>query len=515
MRPTLAIILAACLAACTTPIGPTPPRGAEVSLPSGAARSFSLTGSITGAQLATYVEVPFNVPPGADSLSISFDHDGRGAGATLDLGLRDPTGFRGWSGSNKSTIFIAANEATPSFRAGPVSPGTWTLLIGVPAIRADMTTHYEATVVLNGPSSLNAASGEPGWRRGDFHAHTGHSDASCANKHGLRAPCPVHETTASAERAGLDFLAVTDHNTFAQNNALRELAPFHPDLTLIPGAEITTFLGHANALGVHYPLDFQLGTARLPDIDTLIDQIEKQGGLLSINHPGLPSGPACMGCGWTAKTPWDRIAAIEVINGDGVRRNIHEGPLSGITYWQKLLDQGHRLIAIGGSDNHDPTDDAGVRQSPMGKPATVVWSDNSGDAAILAGVRSGRVFLDVGNVKDRLIDIEARIGDAVTPMGGQLRLAPGADAALFVTVAGVTDADGRQGVVTFVSGGLDVMQPAMLAADMQSTDMHSTERPSAHFSLKKDAQHGWIRADVRDASGRLLLLSNPIFVRAE
>jgi hypothetical protein len=492
MRALAFVMLALGLAACAS--APAPVRAD----PPASAQTIKLSGVLTGADHATYVNVPFTLPPGARTLSITVDHDGRDKRTTIDLGLRDPAGFRGWSGSNKTTIRLADFEATPSFRPGPLLPGKWTLILGVPHIAEDVTTRWTASIAVNAPAP--PPSPEPhAWVRGDFHTHTGHSDGSCPDANGVRHPCPVHETLDAARRAGLDFVAVTDHNTFAQNNSLAELEAFYPGLAIIRGAEITTFQGHANAFGVRYPLDFQLGTPRLPTVDALLDQVDAQGGVLSLNHPGLVSGRACMGCGWTAHTDYDRVAAVEVVNGSAVRTKTHEGPTSGIGFWEKLLDAGHRLTAIGGSDNHDPTDDAGRSQPPLGKPTTVIWSAGRSERAILDGLKSGRVFIDLGNQKTRTLDMTAEAGDASVAMGGVLRLAPGASGALTVSLSG---AEG--GRIEIVSGGLEVMQPAAIVPG----------RPDAYFELEDDARFGWIRVNVRAADDTLMLLGNPIYVRA-
>jgi hypothetical protein len=484
------------LAACATPIGDPPP-GAQTSIEPGVSHTVILSGTLTDTDLATYREVLFTVPPGARSLTITLDHDGREARTTIDTGIRDPHGFRGWSGSNKSTIFIAENESTPSFRAGPLTPGTWALILGVPAIRPGVTTNYEATITFNAkPETLEPS---PGWRRGDFHAHTGHSDASCANSAGARLPCPVHETLDAAVRAKLDFVSVTDHNTFAQNNSIRELAPFYPGLTVIRGAEITTFQGHANALGVADAVDFQLGHARLPNLDPLFDQVDAQGGILSVNHPALPSGPLCMGCGWTAETDWSRVTAIEVVNGDGVRRGIHEGPASGIAFWEKRLREGHRLIAIGGSDNHDPTDDKGERQSPLGKPATVVWTNGAREADIVAGVREGRVFLDLDNVPGRILDVTATADGRTASMGGQLLIAANAQAEIHTTVEGLDD-------YRIAERSHNIDMRIIVSTERDATEIHRA-------SLMDGASEGWLRYDVRDTQGRLLMVGNPIWFK--
>src|SRR5690349_24530118 len=103
------------------------------------------------------------------------------------------------------------------------------------------------------------------------------------------------------------------------------------------------------------PLDFQLGGPRAPDLNAILSQVEKAGGLISINHPGQPSGEACMGCGWTAKdTDFSRVQAIEAVNGGSLKLpHGAESLISGIPFWEQRLNAGLRITAVGGSDNHD------------------------------------------------------------------------------------------------------------------------------------------------------------------
>ena len=101
-------------------------------------------------------------------------------------------------------------------------------------------------------------------------------------------PCPVFRTAQAAAARGLDFIAVTDHNTVSQDQALRELQPYFDRLLLIPGMELTTFHGHANLLGVSRPLDFRAVTDDAQGFDRLLAAAERAGGLVAINHPALP-----------------------------------------------------------------------------------------------------------------------------------------------------------------------------------------------------------------------------------
>ena len=446
---------------------------ALVALPA-AAETLTLTGVMTGADHQTYREVPFKVPPGTASVTVEFAYTGKDQKSVIDLGIRDAQRFRGWSGGNKARFTLTETWATPSYLPGPLLAGEWKLILGVPNLRKDGRAEYTAKITLDrGPVFHGFAEAPlrtgPGWYRGDLHMHTQHSDGSCGSRTGKRIPCPLFRTLEAAAARGLDFVAVTEHNTPAHFQDLAELQPYYDDLLLIPGREITTFHGHANVFGVTAPLDFQLGGPRAPDLSRILDQVEAAKGLISINHPGLPSGEACMGCGWTAKTDFARIPAIEAINGVN-----SEGPLSGIAFWEARLNVGFRITAVGGSDNHD----AGLPPARgVGTPTTVVWAENLSQDAILDGIRQGRAFVDVQGTRERLLDVRAdgtklsvRVAKAA---GGRLAFAGSA-------AAGLSDA-------------------APLGEDTSRT-----------FDLA--GRKGWLRVDVRGPDGKLWLLGNPVYL---
>src|SRR3989338_91500 len=193
-----------------------------------------LTGEITGADHQTYKPVTFDVPPGVTRLEIAFDYTGRENRTVVDLGLLDPDRFRGWSGGNKKTFFVSTEAATASSLPGPLPSGEWTLLLGVPNARPGSKATYEAKVWFQrapaSPPVTLAKTTTPGWYRGDLHMHTAHSDGSCVTGDAPRAACPVYRTVLAAQAAGLDFIAVTDHNTTSQAEALAELQPSFPNL---------------------------------------------------------------------------------------------------------------------------------------------------------------------------------------------------------------------------------------------------------------------------------------------
>lgn len=459
------------------------------------AGTVTLTGVMTGADHQTYREVPFRVPAGTTAVTVEFAYSGKDQKAVIDLGLRDPQRFRGWSGGNKARFTVTETWATPSYLPGPLPAGEWKLILGVPNLRKDARAEYTATITLadspvfHGFAETPLKSG-PDWYRGDLHLHTGHSDGSCAGRTGARAPCPLFRTLEAAAGRGLDFVAVTEHNATSHHQALAELQPFYGDLLLIPGREITTFQGHANVFGVTAPLDFQLGGPRAPDMARIQAQVEAAQGLLSINHPGLPSGEACMGCGWTAATDFARIQSVEVVNG-----GIAMGPLSGIPFWEARLNAGLRITAIGGSDNHDP---ALTGDRALGVPTTVVHADNLGQDAILASLRAGHAFIDVQGSRDRLLDMTAETDAATARMGDVLKLPPGQDARLRVRVKGAAG-----GSLSFrADPGTKPLDPRPIASQDEIVDLAIAGAAGRH----------WLRAEVRGADGRLWLIGNPIYL---
>jgi len=215
--------------------------------------------------------------------------------------------------------------------------------------------------------------------------------------------------------------------------------------------------------------------------------------LISINHPGAPTGEVCMGCGWQAVTDMHLVNAIEAVNGGS-----EEGPHSGIPFWDQQLNAGFRPTAIGGSDNHD-AQLSPERPGSVGSPTTVIYASELSTPAILDGIRSGRVFVDLTASKDRLLDVSAEMGTAKTFMGGNLDAKAGENLSVS---AHVIACEGSQ--LRMVLDGRE--DPALPLQKIASPD----QVLSANW--KSDGQRHWLRADVISSSGKLELLGNPIYV---
>ena len=472
-----------------------------------------LHGELSGRDNHTYRSVPFQVPAGVTRITVDFAYTGKDQRTTIDLGLLGPggfrgqDGFRGWSGGNKHIFTVSAADATPSYLPGPIQPGRWTLLLGIPNIRPASHASYTARIWFArgaadawGPRELNPPlRTAAGWYRGDLHMHGAHSDGSCTSQSGAqRMPCPLFLTANQALSRGLDFIALSDHNTISQLNDMRELQPYFDRLLLIPARELTTFQGHANLFGVIQPVDFRVGSAGVPDWNTLLRNIAPLHGLLSINHPIRANDESCMGCGWTPPKPVDMhlVQAIEAVNGlDALAPQ-----WSGIPFWQHQLDQGFRPTAIGGSDNHDAKQPMSLPGGALiGTPTTVVHASELSVAAILDGIRAGHVFIDTQGTRDRMLEFTAQVGAHTAEMGDALAAPTGST--VHIALAVTAPAGSR---VELVSDH-DTIQPKIDLA------VHGAEQKLA-FDWPSDGKQHWVRANVRGSGGELLLVGNPVYL---
>lgn len=361
-----------------------------------------------------YLEVAFDVPPASTSLEVVLDYD-RSRGV-VDLGCRAPGGFRGWSGGARASYVVGQDRSTPGYLPGPLEPGEWAVVLGlhrVPFGGLDV----EVTVLLPGESGVppeaspppvpdrrprRALPGEAGltWLAADLHAHTTHSDGSLT----------VPELAARGVAAGLDVLAVTDHNTVSHHVHL-PAASSRYGIGLLPGQEVTTDRGHANAFGDIGWVDF-----RRP-ADDWLRQVRGAGGLLSVNHPLADD------CGWQNAME-ERPPLAEIWHWSWLDRR-WSGPLAWWAAW------GLSTIPVGGSDFHSP--DQG---RPVGEPVTWLACDDTGGLAdrpnaALAALAAGRTAISAQHdgpvllrVGDELVALDAE-GTSLLDAAGRRRVVRG------------------------------------------------------------------------------------------
>ena len=450
-------------------------------------RTIQLTGELTYGDYERLFERGFAVPPGTRRVEVAYAVSGAERRTVVDLGLRGPSGFRGWSGGGKSLVWVSALGASPSYLPGPIESGEWAVLLGVPNIRAGSRDMYTLTIRLYDtdlPAATYVAKSGPGWFVGDLHSHSGHSDGKSLSLSGATIPTPPHRVFDAAANAGIDFLALSDHNTVSHWLDVDRLQPHYSTTLLLHAREVTTYRGHANVFGESSFTDFRL-PAPTASPAALVAALHHTGALVSINHPNRPDDESCMGCGWNVVDPevMRSIDAVEVVNG-----TTRSGPMAGWAFWVARLNEGFRLTAIGGSDKHAIDN---PREETIGVPATVVYAAELSERAIVEGLRSGRAYIRTTGKGGPELDFWAEVDGRRTEMGGTL---PPATLTLH---AEVTNADGQR--LEWIRNG------AVMATETVD------HRRSSH---RWAGQAGdWFSLVIRDERGDPTLISNPIYVR--
>jgi hypothetical protein len=264
-------------------------------------------------------------------------------------------------------------------------------------------------------------------------------------------------------------------------------------MLLLVGREVTTFFGHANVFGTLADLSFQIGQDE-KNWNRVMQSVTEQKGLISINHPVRPSGEICMGCGWDTPSDMRQVQAIEVVNGADA-----DTLYSGIPFWHSQLNRGHRITAISGSDNHRPDQKEMSYTGLVGQPSTVVFAKSLSQVDVLQGIRQGHVFIDNTGSKDKLLEMHAHIDNGpVVMMGDTLKAPEGAEIQFNTRV--------RNAQGSHLEWWLDGQQLQMGSQDNLKPDQLIQTR------WKTDGKSHWIRVDVREAGGKLVLLGNPIYI---
>jgi PHP domain len=333
--------------------------------------------------------LPVEVGQGACALRAELEYER--SGAVIDLGCFGPSGFRGWSGGSRRSFVIGPDAATPGYLPGELEPGVWHVAIGLyrlPLAGAEyrLTVDVSATPGELEPEAppepmpppadrpprrtLPASPGRR-WLSGDLHTHTVHSDGKLT----------VTELASFAVSRGLDFLAITDHNTISHHAELPAAGRSH-GIVLLPGQEVTTDAGHANAFGDIGWIDFR------EPADEWLAACERAGGLLSVNHPigGHVS--------WVAPMK-RRPPLVEIWHWSWLDTR-WTTPLAWWLAWDPSA------IPVGGCDWHVQGNDA-----PPGSPTTWVEADAEDPDAVLEAMRSGRTAITASRDGPALL----RLGD--------------------------------------------------------------------------------------------------------
>jgi hypothetical protein len=403
----------------------------------------------------------FDVPAGTKEIEIR--HDDKSDVNILDWGLLDQNGYRGWGGGTTEATIVGETAASRAYVPGPIKPGTWRVVVGKAKVVAspalyhveiDLRTAPTLTDVPRSPYQVaTPRKTELRYYAGDFHVHS---------KESTDAKPTLDANVALAKRQGLDFIEMSDHNTITQLDFFDEVQAREPAFLLIPGIEFTTYMGHANAIGARTWVDHKIGQPGVT-IEGAADQIIAQGAILSINHPVLDLGDLCIGCAWKHQLDPKKVGGVEIGTG-GLSKGASLFSAHAIAFWDAILDQGMKVPALGGSDDHRAGVSDGNAESPIGSPTTLVRASELSVAGIMDGVRKGATVVKLESPLDPMCELEA----AVAKGGGAAIAFPGDTIGVrsIVLRAKVTGGvPGESHTVRLVKNGVPFGDPVEVTSD--------------------------------------------------
>lgn len=446
--------------------------------------TIQLSGTLDRSHNKQHIPHIFDVPNGATKLAIHFEYTpliGEGAEYSnqLSFSLFDPEKSRGTRHNNKEQqAIITESAASPGFTPGPLVAGEWTLFVDTHRIMPSTPVAYQCTVEIETDGVVESTetwtngtttSRGRGWYRGDLHGHTLHSDGSW----------DVDDFIAYAREHKYDFVTLTDHNTVS---ALAEWDSHCADeLLTMGGMELTTYYGHALALGTREWWEWRVAFGET--ITELAEQITAAGAYFVIAHPRDEGDPACTGCRWEYEEMMPGIARlVEVWNGHWSHYN--EDSLNLAYEW---LNAGYRMAFTYGSDIHGPPS-----RPQTNAPLNVVYADDLTETAILEGVRRGHNYISTGPV----LALSATADGQSYMMGDLIALDEEANEPAQVIVAW---SDCPQGSTAKVIRNGDVAFEAEANGD-------------GELQLAAHAEESWYVLEIRDNRGALLAITNPLFI---
>lgn len=446
--------------------------------------SLRYEGTLTPADNRRAIPYAFEVPEGVTRLSVYFDYDplhtdGQPYPQQISLAIRDPNGPRSeWSITQREGLHISAARATPGTVPGPIDAGRWTVYVLSHRIQPPVPVQYTLRIEWSSESITEPAPAwapgktaprGAGWYRGDLHAHSIHSDGKW----------DIPEFVEFMRGHGLDFITLSDHNTLSGLAQHRSLA--NDGYVAMGGIELSTFRGHALALGVDRWFHWHTGTERELTMPELAQSVLDAGSFFVIAHPMAPGDPECCGCSWEHEDMRPGNApAVEVWNAYWATYN--EDSLALYYAW---LNEGHRLVATSGTDIHGRPPANAVGRAA----ANVVYAAELNESAILDGIRQGHSYISAGPA----LRLNARTGSGQEGMMGDSL--PAEEVAL---TAGWDNAPAGSALRLIVDGKVRDQQAVSGAGEC-----------AWHLAA---GEAGWASLELRDADNVPWALTNPVFL---
>lgn len=315
-----------------------------------------------------YFPVEFQVPEQVEELEIIYEYERfsvtendqgeavREEKNIIDLAVCAAQGrYVGSSGSDRNRIILSPYGSSQGFAALDLEAGTWQIILGAYKIEENGCKVIYRIIFHEKQMRLY---------KGDTHMHTTGSDGNC----------DPDEIVYLAKKAGLDYVIITDHNNFAQNEQL----PRPEGLTVIAGAEWTHYRGHAGMLGVKRPFDNPFCVNREEEMKEKLHEAKMRGANIVLNHPFCPN------CGWKWGIDQTEYDLIEIWNGG----TFPAANRKCLEWWDARLKEGKKIPVIGGSDFH-----RAEYLRMLASPCTCVYAGSRTGEDILKAMVQGHSFL--------------------------------------------------------------------------------------------------------------------------
>ena len=316
-------------------------------------------------------------------MGFTFAHERKESFPWIYPSLFDPNGFRGSQlkyireGIADYHLWVSRTASAKGCIPGKIPPGNWHLQLDITQLKSDakgqITVFYENDEPISAELTpffdTRVLNDQPGWYRGELHAHTIESDGALT----------ADELISAAHNANLDFLAITDHFTTSQWWRIDD--SHLPPMAILNSCEITSQNGHANIHGLKQWVDVYVDRDDWSP-DQAAAEVHKQGGVFCINHVmSSLLGWRHFGFDWSNADIFEIIHSLEGAN------NIPQ-----VSFWDTLLREGYRLIGVAGTDCHNPANEI----ETLGALATWIYADKLSQGGIIAGLKRGNVFASRG-----------------------------------------------------------------------------------------------------------------------
>ena len=324
--------------------------------------------------------------------------------------------FRGWMDQENRELLIALKEASVNGVKGYIPSGKWMMLIEVGTVSYNSKYMIEA--------NFQNEKIHENWYVGELHTHTTRSDGVMT----------LNELAIEAKKHELDFLFITDHDIpfCADGESIDD------DLKLFPGVEITSYKGHALALGIERHINPHL-MAETPDLSSKL--VRSGGGIFGIAHPFFPPSPYCSGCKWSYELTPASIDFWELWNSGGTGSFLPGFNLAALSSWVGFLNEGFKICATSGGDIHSAKDFNDL-WLPFHVRAT-----NLSLKSIICSIKAGKCYASRGKFSFEILhkDKKHYSGDTVNVSKDDsveiMANSETADKILLLTSAGVMDFD--------------------------------------------------------------------------